>query len=74
MSVHIGTSGWHYPHWRDLFYPPRLPSHDWLPYYADHFGCVEINNSFYRLPTQDSVEQWHDRGTLRNRDLAPDLG
>ena len=58
MSVHIGTSGWHYPHWRDLFYPPRLPSRDWLPYYADQFGCVEINNSFYRLPTQDSVEQW----------------
>jgi uncharacterized protein YecE (DUF72 family) len=57
-KIHIGTSGWHYPHWRGRFYPAGLPEHSWLPYYAEHFGCVEINASFYRLPTPSIVEQW----------------
>lgn len=58
MSIQVGTSGWHYPHWVDRFYPAELGSQDWLRYYARHFRCVEINNTFYRLPAMDSIEHW----------------
>ncbi len=55
---HIGTSGWHYPHWRGRFYPPELPAREWLRFYARHFDTVELNNSFYRLPTPEAVRGW----------------
>jgi uncharacterized protein YecE (DUF72 family) len=58
MSIRIGTSGWHYPHWVGAFYPAELGSKDWLHYYARHFRCVEINSTFYRLPAMDSIERW----------------
>ena len=58
-AIHIGTSGWHYPHWRGVFYPRELPSSQWLAYYARRFRCVEINNSFYRLPEPASFARWH---------------
>ncbi len=57
-GVHIGTSGWHYPHWRGVFYPEDLPAAQWLPFYARHFSCVEINNSFYRLPERETFDHW----------------
>ena len=56
--AHIGTSGWVYKDWRGLFYPPDLPSAQWFEFYARHFDTVEINNSFYRLPTPDSADGW----------------
>lgn len=56
----IGTSGWHYKHWRGVFYPPDLPTAAWLSYYAAEFGTVEINNSFYRLPSEATFEAWRD--------------
>lgn len=56
----IGTSGWHYPHWRSVFYPGKLPPGKWLEYYARHFDSVEINSSFYRLPTEQTVARWCD--------------
>lgn len=51
--IWIGTSGWVYPHWVGSFYPPDLPVQEQLSYYAQHFPTVEINRSFYRLPTYD---------------------
>lgn len=54
----IGTSGWSYNHWKDLFYLPGLPPADWLSFYAREFRTVEINNSFYRLPTREGFERW----------------
>jgi uncharacterized protein YecE (DUF72 family) len=54
----IGTSGWHYGHWRDVFYPEGLPPERWLAYYARHFNTVEINRSFYRLPEPAAVARW----------------
>lgn len=57
----IGTSGWHYKHWRGIFYPPDLPPTAWLSYYAAEFGTVEINNSFYRLPSEATFEAWRDQ-------------
>ncbi|AFY75816.1 MAG: DUF72 domain-containing protein [Hydrococcus sp. C42_A2020_068] len=58
--VHIGTSGWHYQHWRDVFYPKELVKKDWLKYYAQHFRTVEINNSFYKLPSEETLKKWRD--------------
>lgn len=55
---YIGTSGWVYPHWKARFYPDDLPQKRWLQYYAAHFDTVEINNTFYRLPSGDAVAQW----------------
>jgi uncharacterized protein YecE (DUF72 family) len=57
-GIHIGTSGWHYPHWRGNFYPARLPARAWLGYYAERLSCVEINNSFYRLPALPEIRSW----------------
>jgi uncharacterized protein YecE (DUF72 family) len=57
-KVHIGTSGWHYDHWRGPFYPDDLPAKERLDFYAAHFDTVEINNSFYRLPTPEAVKHW----------------
>ena len=56
--IRVGTSGWNYRHWRDRFYPQQLPPKDWLTYYARHLGCVEINNSFYRLPSVELLQRW----------------
>jgi uncharacterized protein YecE (DUF72 family) len=56
----IGTSGWHYDDWRYRFYPEALPKTKWLEYYARHFSTVELNNSFYRLPSENAFTTWHD--------------
>jgi uncharacterized protein YecE (DUF72 family) len=55
----IGTSGYVYSHWRGLFYPRGLPVREWLAYYAGHFDTLELNNSFYRLPTAATFRAWH---------------
>lgn len=57
-TAHIGTSGWVYPHWRGRFYPTDLRPSEWLPFYAHHFDTVEVNNSFYRLPSRKTFIQW----------------
>jgi uncharacterized protein YecE (DUF72 family) len=54
----IGTSGWVYAHWRGVFYPPDLPQSRWYTYYAGHFDTVEINYSFYRLPSEGVFDRW----------------
>ena len=59
-AVHVGCSGWVYPHWREAFYPKGVPQREWLSYYARHFDTVEINNTFYRLPSPSAVEGWVD--------------
>src|SRR5579862_6871633 len=59
-TVHIGTSGWHYSHWRGPFYPEKLPASRMFGIYTQNFDTVELNNTFYRLPTPKSVAQWRD--------------
>ena len=57
--VWIGCSGWNYNHWRNgAFYPPRLPARLWLEHYARHFETVEVNATFYRLPSKSAVAAW----------------
>jgi uncharacterized protein YecE (DUF72 family) len=58
-DIRIGTSGWHYNHWTGLFYPAELPKNKWLEYYAQNFDTVELNNTFYQLPKEASVKNWH---------------
>jgi uncharacterized protein YecE (DUF72 family) len=57
---HIGTSGWHYDHWRGPFYPDTLPKNNYLDYYCDHFHTLEINNSFYQMPQERTMVQWRN--------------
>ena len=57
-KIQIGTSGWHYFHWQGGFYPDDLPKTKWLTWYATHFSCVELNNSFYSLPRKETIRQW----------------
>src|SRR5689334_10905370 len=57
-SLWIGTSGWVYPHWMGVFYPPKLPGERQLPFYAERFPTVEVNYSFYRLPGRAVFESW----------------
>ena len=56
--VHIGCSGWNYRDWRGAIYPERLPARRWLEHYAELFDTVEINNTFYRLPSESAVKGW----------------
>ncbi|HEY2747529.1 MAG TPA: DUF72 domain-containing protein [Polyangia bacterium] len=58
MRVLIGTSGYSYPAWKGHFYPEDLPAKKFLPYYAERFPTVEINNTFYRMPTPKLLETW----------------
>jgi uncharacterized protein YecE (DUF72 family) len=60
LEIRIGTSGWHYAHWRGLFYPHELATRDWLSYYGRHFDSVEINGSFCRLPKHETFAAWRD--------------
>ncbi|HEX4165206.1 MAG TPA: DUF72 domain-containing protein [Bryobacteraceae bacterium] len=59
-QIWIGTSGWHYKHWLGNFYPPRLASSRMLAHYVEKFDTVELNNTFYKLPTPTSLMDWRD--------------
>jgi uncharacterized protein YecE (DUF72 family) len=58
MRVIVGTSGYSYKEWKGTFYPSDLPAAKMLPYYAEHFSSVEINNTFYRMPEAKTLEKW----------------
>jgi uncharacterized protein YecE (DUF72 family) len=60
MEVRIGTSGWHYKHWKGPFYPRDMKASDMLAFYLQRFDTVEVNNSFYRLPPLECVRCWRD--------------
>jgi uncharacterized protein YecE (DUF72 family) len=58
-SIFIGTSGWNYKHWGNgRFYLPGLAQKNWLSFYASKFGTVELNNTFYRLPSAETFADW----------------
>jgi len=60
-TILIGTSGFSYGHWRGVFYPPGVPRTRWLDYYAERFPTVELNVTFYRLPSEKAVLSWRRR-------------
>jgi uncharacterized protein YecE (DUF72 family) len=57
-ELRVGTSGYHYNHWKGIFYPDKLPKAQWFRHYAQHFDTVEINNTFYRLPSAAAFDGW----------------
>ncbi|MDP9341814.1 MAG: DUF72 domain-containing protein [Actinomycetota bacterium] len=56
----VGTSGWQYRDWKERFYPPGLPQREWLRFFSERFPTVEVNNSFYRLPTEETFGRWRE--------------
>jgi uncharacterized protein YecE (DUF72 family) len=61
MQLQVGTSGFAYKEWKGVFYPADLKAADMLSYYAGKFGAVEINNTFYRMPSQSVVAGWAEQ-------------
>jgi uncharacterized protein YecE (DUF72 family) len=57
----IGCSGWSYPDWEGAFYPDGMRAAEYLAYYADRFPIVEVDSTFYRVPTPSMVRGWRDR-------------
>ena len=56
--LYVGTSGYQYDHWRGVFYPDDIPKKDWFNYYTEYFDTVEINNTFYNLPSPETFKRW----------------
>ena len=65
--AYVGTSGWNYRQWRGSFFPETLPTKEWLSFYASRFDSVEVNYSFYRLPSKETCEGWYDQTPSRFR-------
>jgi uncharacterized protein YecE (DUF72 family) len=58
MQILVGTSGYAYKEWRGSFYPEKTKEKDMLRYYVERFRAVEINNTFYRLPSRETLLRW----------------
>jgi uncharacterized protein YecE (DUF72 family) len=57
-EIRIGTSGFAYREWRGSFYPPKVPQNQFLEYYASRFRAVEIDATFYRMPSRTTLDRW----------------
>ena len=57
-ELHLGTIGWSYNFWKGSFYPAKTASKDFLAYYASQFNTVEVDSTFYRNPTEQTVKNW----------------
>jgi len=57
--AYVGTSGWNYREWRGSFFPEDLAAKKWLSFYATRFDSVEINYTFYRLPSKENCQAWY---------------
>ncbi|HUR58367.1 MAG TPA: DUF72 domain-containing protein [Opitutaceae bacterium] len=64
-GIWVGTSGWSYKEWAGHFYPKGWPKKNEFSYYVRHFPTVEINATFYRLPTKKTVRGWRERSPER---------
>ncbi len=61
MKILTGTSGYSYKEWKGNFYPASIKASEMLSYYAERFKSVEINNTFYRMPTESVLAQWESQ-------------
>jgi uncharacterized protein YecE (DUF72 family) len=57
-ELRIGCSGWSYKDWQGIFYPKDFLARDYLRFYSSVFNCVEIDSSFYRVPSASMISQW----------------
>lgn len=60
-SIHVGTAGWTYGDWNGVFYPAGVRGGDRLSHYAERFGAVEVNATFYRHPSRTMIDAWNRR-------------
>ncbi|HEX2294227.1 MAG TPA: DUF72 domain-containing protein, partial [Actinomycetota bacterium] len=85
MTLYVGTSGWSYREWKPDFYPADVPQRQWLGFYSSRLGACEINATFYRLQSTETMERWRDetaepfrfslkmhRRITHSRSIAPD--
>jgi uncharacterized protein YecE (DUF72 family) len=61
MNILVGTSGWSYKEWKGSFYPQKLPAEEMLRFYSTRFPTVEVNNSFYRIPSERVLAGWAEQ-------------
>jgi uncharacterized protein YecE (DUF72 family) len=73
MDWFIGCSGFHYKHWKNVFYPEGLPQKKWFDFYCEHFNTLELNVTFYRFPQLSFLQTWHQKSpdTFRFSVKAP---
>src|SRR6478672_4997710 len=57
----IGCSGFHYKHWKGIFYPENLAQSKWFDYYNDRFKTLELNVTFYRFPRLPFLQEWYNK-------------
>ena len=57
-QFHIGCSGFYNKHWKDVFFPENLPQNKWFNYYCEQFSTIELNSTFYKFPTVQSLQTW----------------
>ena len=65
MRVRVGTSGFSYKGWKGNFYPERFAEKDMLRFYAERFSTVEVNNTFYRMPSESTLKRWSEEVPAR---------
>ena len=58
QNLHLGTIGWSYNFWKGKFYPNKTAPKDYLAYYSTQFNTVEVDSTFYRIPTEPTVVNW----------------
>jgi uncharacterized protein YecE (DUF72 family) len=61
MNIHVGTSGYGYKEWKGIFYPEKTSPKEMLRFYAEHLGAVEINYTFYHMPTAGVLASWKEQ-------------
>jgi uncharacterized protein YecE (DUF72 family) len=61
LKLYIGCSGWSYSSWQGPFYPSNMENRMWLPYYSQVFNYVEIDSTFYKIPSELMVKNWNRR-------------
>ena len=61
MKIYIGTSGYGYKEWKGIFYPEKISPKEMLRFYSERLGTVEINNTFYHMPTESMLASWAEQ-------------
>ncbi|RJQ23974.1 MAG: DUF72 domain-containing protein [Nitrospiraceae bacterium] len=61
MKIHVGTSGYGYKEWKGKFYPEKISPKEMLRFYSERLRTVEINNTFYHMPTEGVLSSWSEQ-------------
>ncbi len=61
MDLYVGCSGWSYNGWKGAFYPTALENKEWLSHYSKFFKFVEVDSTYYNIPSRSVVRGWKDK-------------